>query len=88
MTRLIAENTTARQSCSETLEALDALVYAKSHGKIILVADPATSRLDAEAFCKKAWSYGFIPVPQPAWLYDYSSPPPNNWCKPSPPSSQ
>ena len=73
-------NRTGPQDCSETLEALDALAYAKSHGKTIIVSDPVLGERDALRFCRRAWSHGFIPVPQPAWLYDYSSPPPPDWC--------
>ncbi|ALL01502.1 hypothetical protein Pyrde_1459 [Pyrodictium delaneyi] len=64
----------------ETLAALDALAYAHSHGKTVLVADPVNDLKEAWSFCVKAWSHGFIPVPQPAWALDYSAPPPPVWC--------
>ncbi len=74
-------NETASQSCSETLEALDALEYARLAGKTVIVSDPVLGPGDAVAFCTRAWSYGFLPVPQPAWLYDYSGLPPSDWCQ-------
>jgi len=59
----------------ETLEALDALSYAHSRGLTVVVADPAASPEDAERLCIRAWSRGWLPVPQPAWDPDYSMPP-------------
>ncbi|BES81860.1 hypothetical protein [Pyrodictium abyssi] len=69
------------QDPRETVEALDALVYAHSRGKTVLVADPVAGREEAEGFCRRAWSHGFVPIPQPAWAADYSVPPPRDWCR-------
>jgi len=39
----------------------------------VIVADPATGPEDAEKLCMRAWSRGWLPVPQPAWDPGYST---------------
>ncbi len=72
----LADNgTVVPQDPAETREALSALLYARSHGKAVIVADPVADAAMALELCRKAWSYDFIPLPQPAEAYDYSRPP-------------
>ncbi|MCE4602010.1 MAG: endo alpha-1,4 polygalactosaminidase [Desulfurococcales archaeon] len=73
-------NETIPQDPDETRGALAALEYAHNAGKEILVADPARTGEEAEDLCSRAWSRGFIPVPQPAWAMDYEIPPLASWC--------
>ncbi len=69
------------QDREETQGALNALVYAVEKGKIVIVSDPINDEYEASQFCSKCWDLGFIPVPQPAWAYDYTQPPPATWCR-------
>ncbi|HID41549.1 MAG TPA: hypothetical protein EYP33_05275 [Pyrodictium sp.] len=58
----------------ETPAVLDTLAYSHSHGKTVLVG--SRDRLKgARSLCVRAWSHGFIPVPQPAWTLGCSTPP-------------
>lgn len=75
-----ASNGTVPQDPSETARAIADLDYALSHGKTVIVVDPAESKPQAERFCEKAHRHGYIPSPQPAWSPDYSEPPPRDWC--------
>ena len=68
------------QDPAEIAMALEALEHALSHGKTVLVADPAQSPGEAWLHCLRSWLHGFIPVPQPSWAWDYSMPPPPTWC--------
>lgn len=60
---------------SDRQEALHYLEIAKAAGKVVLVADFVDSVVEASEVCWGAWSWGFIPVPQPACDHDYTRPP-------------
>ncbi|MEB3759624.1 MAG: endo alpha-1,4 polygalactosaminidase [Desulfurococcales archaeon] len=75
------DSTLIPQDKEEAQNALDALVYAVERGKIVIVSDPVSDEYEASLFCGKCWDLGFIPVPQPAWAYDYTRPPPVTWCR-------
>ncbi|NOZ89346.1 MAG: hypothetical protein GXO15_05415 [Crenarchaeota archaeon] len=75
-----AGDTVEPQDPWETLEALDALWQAASRGKTVIVSDPVAGPEDARRLCSRAWSRGWLPVPQPIDAWDYSRPPPVGWC--------
>ncbi|MCE4601027.1 MAG: endo alpha-1,4 polygalactosaminidase [Desulfurococcales archaeon] len=65
---------------NESNTVLEALQHVRELGKHVIVVDPQSNAEEAERFCRLAWSYGFSPVPQPAWSPDYTVPPPSDWC--------
>ncbi len=73
-------NQTSPQDPTETNDTLSALHNARSNGISIIVADPVKDSSEADSFCRRSWSNGFIPVPQPAWAPDYEIPPLKEWC--------
>ncbi len=67
-------------SAEETSLAIKYLENARLYGKTVIVADFIENKKLAQKFCEMSWNHGFIPVPQPTWLSDYSEPPPKDWC--------
>ncbi len=74
------DNSTRPQDPEETSRALAALEHAVREGKTVLVADPVWDKAEADSFCTRVWSHGFVPVPQPAWASGYETPPLPEWC--------
>lgn len=59
---------------------IDILKHAFDEGKTVVVSDPVSDADDAKEFCGIMGKLGFLPIPQPVWAWDYSQPPPRNWC--------